>query len=87
MQTITLPARCDRGAAEALLPDFIAACAAGPVTVEGADVTHAGLAMLQLLASARRTCEALRIIPSSALSEAARLTGLEHALFDEGTPA
>ena len=70
-----------------MLPEFIAACAAGPVLVEGAEVTHAGLAMLQLLASARRTCEALRITPSSALSEAARLTGLERELFDEGAPA
>jgi predicted ABC-type sugar transport system permease subunit len=42
--------------------------------------------MLQLLISARRTGEGAHIIASSALMEAARLTGLENALF-EGTVA
>lgn len=87
MQTITLPERCDRSAAEVLLPEFVGACAAGPVQVDAGAVTHAGLAMLQLLASARRSCEALAITPSPALLEAARLTGLERELFDEGTSA
>ncbi|WP_088307761.1 STAS domain-containing protein [Novosphingobium sp. B 225] len=87
MQTITLPERCDRGAAEVLLPEFATACASGPVLVDASAVSHAGLAMLQLLASARRSCEGLRITPSAALREAAGLTGLTRELFDEGEPA
>jgi anti-anti-sigma regulatory factor len=84
MQTITLPERCDRGAAEALLPEFTSACAGGPVRVDASAVTYAGLAMLQLLTSARRSCEGLQIAASPALRDAARLTGLERELFDEG---
>lgn len=87
MQTIILPDRCDRGAAEALLPEFTAACAGGPVLVDGGAVTHASLAMLQLLTSARRSCEGLRLAASPALRDAARLTGLERELFDEGDMA
>ena len=87
MQTITLPERCDRGAAEMLLPEFVSACTAGAVQVDGRQVTHAGLALLQLLASARRSCEALTIAPSPPLREAAELTGLDRELFDEGSAA
>ena len=87
MQTITLPERCDRGAAEMLLPDFVSACTASAVQVDGSQVTHAGLALLQLLASARRSCETLTIVASAALREAAALTGLDRELFDEGSAA
>lgn len=84
MQTITLPDRCDRGAAEILLPELANACASGPVRIDASAASHMSLAMLQLLASARRSSEALAITASPALHEAARLTGLASVLLDEG---
>ncbi|RVU07847.1 STAS domain-containing protein [Novosphingobium umbonatum] len=84
MRNIVLPARCDRAATEALLPEFQAALGAGPLSIDASGTEQIGQAMLQLLISARRTGDGAKIIPSSALMDAARLTGLEHALF-EGT--
>lgn len=83
MTAITLPARCDRAAAEALLPELVAAMGSGPIAIDGSAVTRAGQAMLQVLASARRTGEGARITPSPALYDAAQLTGLIAELFDE----
>lgn len=82
MRKIVLPARCDRAAAEALLPEFQAALGSGPLSVDASETQQIGQAMLQLLLSARRTGEGAAIIPSDALRETARLTGLENALFE-----
>jgi hypothetical protein len=60
MRTITLPARCDRAATEALLPEFQAALGAGALSINASETTQIGQAMLQLLISARRTGEAHR---------------------------
>lgn len=87
MPTILLPERCDRAAAEALVGDFVAALGAGPITVDASKVTHVGQAMLQLLLSARRSAEGLTITSSSALNEAAALTGLAPHLFEQGDAA
>lgn len=87
MQTITLPERCDRTAAEVLLPEFVAAIGSGPLRIDGSSVKQCGQAMLQLLVSARRTGEGTRIDPSPALIDVALLTGLDRELFDEGNPA
>lgn len=87
MHAIVLPERCDRGTAEALLPEFVNACPSGGIEVDGRAVTHAGLALLQLLTAARRSCDGVKIAPSPALRDAARLTGLERELFDEGDAA
>jgi len=81
MPMIPLPARCDRAAAEALLPELSARAAQGPVEIDASAVQQVGQAMLQLLVSARRTGQGARISPSPALIEAARLTGLEATLF------
>jgi len=86
MNPITLPARCDRAAAEALLPEFVARMGGAPIAIDGAAVTHAGQAMLQLLVSARRTGEGATITPSPALADAAQLAGLSAELFDEVRP-
>ena len=86
MRTITLPARCDRAATEALLPEFQAALGTGPLSIDASATQQIGQPMLQLLISARRTGEGATITPSPALREAARLTGLDVALF-EGTMA
>ncbi|HZU63540.1 MAG TPA: STAS domain-containing protein [Novosphingobium sp.] len=84
MPTIQLPARCDRAATEALLPEFQAAQGSGVLSIDAAACQQVGQAMLQLLASARRSGDGAQITPSPALLEAARLTGLETLLFDGG---
>ena len=84
MSTILLPARCDRAAAEALLPDFQAALGSGALNIDAGATQQIGQAMLQLLVSARRSCDRTTIQPSPALLEAARLTGLEAVLFEKG---
>ena len=84
MSQITLPARCDRAAAEALLPEFQAALGAGVLSIDASGTEQIGQAMLQLLVSARRSGDGATINPSHALSEAARLTGLSSVLFDGG---
>ena len=82
MRTITLPARCDRAATEVLLPEFQAALSGNMLSIDASATQQIGQAMLQLLISARRTGEGAHIKPSPALREAARLTGLEGALFE-----
>jgi len=84
MQAITLPARCDRAAAEALWPEMVAAMGEAPLRIDGEAVTHIGQSMLQLLVSARRTGAGAAIAPSQALREAAVLTRLTDELFEEG---
>ena len=83
MTTITLPARCDRAAAMALFPDFVAAIGADILDVDARQSEQVGQAMLQLLASAKGSFAHLRIAPSDKLREAARLAGLETFLLDE----
>lgn len=85
MPAIILPERCDRGAVEALLPQFLDAMAKGPVEIDASSVTQAGQMLLQLLASARRSANGwgVTIMPSSALLDAAELSGLSAHLFDE----
>lgn len=86
MQTFPLPPRCDRATVEALLPDLVAAVGTGPLTIDAAQVTHVSQALLQLIISARRTSDTVRIVPSQALSEIARMAGLA-AFLNESEPA
>lgn len=81
MSSIILPARCDRAAAEALLPEFIAALGSGPLRIDARQCEHIGQAMLQLLVSARQTGDGALIDPSPALRDAATLTGLADELL------
>lgn len=83
MNTITLPARCDRAAAEALWPELVAAMSNSPTQIDASAVEHVGQAVLQLLVSARRSGGGAKIVASSVLEEAARLTGLTAELFEE----
>ncbi|HMP56318.1 MAG TPA: STAS domain-containing protein [Novosphingobium sp.] len=85
MTSIVLPESCTRSAAEALLPEVIAALGEGPVTIDARSVTRIGQACLQLLVSARRSPGGATILASVPLREAAVLTGLEQALFDGET--
>ena len=81
MSSITLPARCDRAAAEALLPEIIAALDSGPLHIDARECRQVGQAMLQLMVSARQTGAGAIIEPSSALREIAILSGLTDELF------
>jgi anti-anti-sigma regulatory factor len=83
MTTIVLPPRCDRAAAEALLPEFVAALGSKAIAVDGSAVSHAGQAILQVLASARASAAGAVITPSAALLDAAQLAGLSYDLFEE----
>jgi len=83
---IHLPARCDRTAAEALLPQMLAAQGQDALQIDASAAQQIGQAMLQLLVSARRTGAGATIVPSPALIDTARLTGLDSVLFD-GTAA
>jgi anti-anti-sigma regulatory factor len=82
MPMIHLPARCDRAAAEALLPEMQAALTGGALQIDASEAEQIGQAVLQLLVSARRTGSGAQITPSPALIEVARLTGLDTTLFD-----
>ena len=86
MQALTLPARCDRATATALLPGFIAASRDGRIAIDASAVAQVSQAMLQLLVSARCTGMGAIITASPALRDAARLSGLADALFDERQP-
>jgi hypothetical protein len=85
MNPVILPATCTRSAAEAVLPELVAAIGHGPLAIDASAVTQVGQAMLQLLVSARRTGEGATIVPSAALLDAAMLSGLAGELFDEVT--
>lgn len=84
--TLTLPARCHRDAADAMLPLLRDGIAAGDVAIDGADVTQLGQSMLQLLFSARKTAAnqgvAFAITASDTMRAALTSAGAEH-LLDE----
>ncbi|WP_068089675.1 STAS domain-containing protein [Novosphingobium rosa] len=82
MRIIQLPARCDRAAAQAILPELQAALGSGPLQIDASATEQVGQAMLQVLLSARRTGEGAQITPSPALLHTAQLAGLDVALFD-----
>jgi len=83
MPTISLPPRCDRAAAEALLPEMIAALGTGTLAIDARGCTQIGQVMLQILVAARRTGEGAVINASPVLRETARRLGLEAELFDD----
>ena len=81
MTSITLPERCDRAAAEDLLPEMLAALGSGTLEIDARACRQIGQAMLQLLISVRQTGDGALIRPSDALREVASLTGLTDELF------
>ena len=86
MTIIPLPAQCNRAAAESLLPELLCALDSGRIEIDGRQVEQIGQAMLQLLLSARRSGDGVTILPSPALAQTARLTGLSDELFGEIQP-
>lgn len=87
---LALPARCDRAAADVLLPRLRAAVAAGDVAIDGGDVVQFGQAMLQLLLSARAAAAAtghrLTIAPSPSMRGIVAMAGAA-ALLGTGDAA
>jgi STAS domain len=82
MQTITLPANCDRSTALQLHPELCAVAESGSFRIDGRGCEKAGQLLLQVLLSARRSQPELAIDASPALRQAASLAGLEAALFE-----
>ncbi len=87
MPVISLPPRCDRAAAQAVLPQLIAAQGEGEVIIDASACTRIGQAMLQLLIAARRTGDGAAILGSEHLHETARSIGLHADLFGDGAAA
>ena len=80
MPTICLPSRCDRAAAEAIVPEMIAALGHGALAIDARGCAQVGQAMLQVLVSARRSGAVIE--PSPLLRDTACRLGLEAELFD-----
>lgn len=82
--TLILPARCDRQAADDLLPKLREALAAGDVVIDGKAVVQFGQAMLQLLIGARRTAwqrqTTLTVFASDAIRATLATIGAEHLI-------
>jgi anti-anti-sigma regulatory factor len=91
MNTITLPAICDRAAARALHPDLRDAIGPQRLVVDASAVERIGQAMLQLLVSAASSEAGIAIrTPSEAFVAALHLAGLWHVIgadIDRRKPA
>ena len=81
MNTVSLPAICDRAAARSVLVDFLDAAGETKIVVDASSVNRIGQAMLQLLVSASKTEGGISLnAPSEAFMKAIRLAGLEPML-------
>jgi hypothetical protein len=81
MPTISLPPRCDRAAAQALLPRMMALQnTPGPLTIDARACAQIGQAALQLLISARRSGDGAVIEASPHLRDTARRLGVSKEL-------
>ena len=81
MNTVSLPAICDRAAARSVLPDFVDAAGETKIAVDASSVERIGQTMLQLLVSASKTESGISLnTPSEPFMKAMRLAGLESML-------
>lgn len=81
MNTVTLPAICDRTAARSLHSDLADAIGSVKVTVDASAVERIGQSMLQLLISASNTEGGIALrAPSEPFMNAIRLAGLDATL-------
>ena len=86
MNTIALPASCDRAATKALYTEICEALGPAPLTIDASAVERVGQAMLQVLIAAGRSDGGIVIDqPSAAFCEAVKMVGLEH-LVTENAP-
>ncbi len=83
MQIIELPSHCDRAAAAALHPEFLAAAGEKATKVDASKVERLGFAVMQLLVSADHTEGGIALnAPSEPFVDTLRLAGLETLLAD-----
>lgn len=81
MNTISLPANCDRAATRALYTEICEALGATPLAIDARAVEKIGQAMLQVLVAAGRSDGGITITaPSPAFCDAVRLAGLEQII-------
>jgi len=86
METIALPADCNRDAAKALHAQLTGSTAA-ELTIEAGAVEKIGQAVLQVLLAARLHQPGTTIAnPSPAMRDAVQLVGLDSPLFEGDTP-
>ena len=84
MNTLSLPANCDRAAAKATHTDICDALGHSVLTIDASAVEKIGQAMLQVLIAASKCDGGIAITkPSSAFSETVALTGLEALLSED----
>lgn len=81
MNTMTLPAICDRAAARSVQPELVEAVGDARVHIDASEVERIGQSMLQLLVSASGTDSGISLkSPSTSFMNAIRLAGLETSL-------
>ena len=88
MNTVVLPAICDRTAARSVYPDLINSIGDAKVCVDASGVKLVGQAMLQLLVSASETEGGIALTsPSEPFLNAIQLAGLGSSLGADITEA
>lgn len=86
MNTLTLPANCDRAAAKALYTDMCEDLGPTPLGVDASGVAKIGQAMLQVLIAASKSDGGIMISnPSAAFCDAVKTVGLEELLTEDIT--
>ena len=84
MNTLTLPASCDRAAAKAIYTDITEALGPSVLTIDAGEVEKIGQAMLQVLVAASKCDGGIAISQASpTFCETVKLTGLEILLPEE----
>lgn len=84
MNTLTLPAICDRAAARAIQPEMCDAVGSEELIVDASGVERIGQAMLQVIVAAARTESGITLkTPSDPFRTALRLAGLDESLGAE----
>ncbi|MEM6586116.1 MAG: STAS domain-containing protein [Pseudomonadota bacterium] len=83
MNTISLPASCDRAATKALYTDICEGLGPAPLALDASRVEKIGQAMLQVLIAANASDSGIVITqPSLAFCDAVKLAGLEPLLTE-----
>jgi len=83
VNTISLPANCDRAAAKALYTDMCEGLGPAPLGVDASGVAKVGQAMLQVLIAANKCDGGITISnPSAAFCDAVKAVGLEELLTE-----
>ncbi|WP_034959211.1 STAS domain-containing protein [Erythrobacter longus] len=88
MNTVILPAICDRAAARSVYPELIGSIGDAKVAIDASGVERVGQSMLQLLVSAAETEGGIALnSPSEPFLKAISLAGLQGTLGADITDA